>query len=332
MHWAVEALGLLAAMLAGEVGTAQETSAVMRTTNSVDIQICVNTAFLTPQRSAFQQSLANYMMQMLQSNALYLDRQYTTNQGNLCFLYVYQAPNPSYAAQVLETLTAQNSVSVPFSDTNIVCSVAAAQWSGDDLSTLGAPFPGLWTVNDLVLWGSCLLALLFLCMAGVCCFALCKVYRAPRSKEHTVHLDQQAKTKALHMMPARSSKRHPLDIQLDNVLTFCDAFGPDVESGGQKDLERQQIVEDLHLLKNVLVSEGDAHAHQIEHAADELSAARGVLQLAGYPMPAMVLYQMTNAIHTDTDDALQDFCAPCLDVAYRVNGGASFTNRDSCLG
>jgi len=152
----------------------QVSNAVLRTSNSVDVQVCVTTAFLTPLRGDFQTALFAYLTQtILKSDALYLDRQYTTAQGGLCYLYVYQGTSPSNAVQALERLTQQ--ISIQLGQDTIECSVTAAQWSGDDLSYLGAPFPLLWTVNDLVLWTSCVLAGLCLCVAGICCFALCKL-------------------------------------------------------------------------------------------------------------------------------------------------------------
>ena len=143
---------------------AQSTDAILRSTNSVDIQVCVNSAFLTPLRGAFQSTLMTTLQNLLASNALYLDRQYTTLQGTLCYLYVYQAPNPSMAVAVLEQLSLLTTLDVNFNSAYITCSINAAQWSGDQLSYLGAPFPVLWTFNDLILWGACLLSLLFLCM------------------------------------------------------------------------------------------------------------------------------------------------------------------------
>jgi len=153
---------------------------IIRSSNSVDIQVCVNTAFLTPQRDVFQKALWGYLSNLLNNNGIYLDRQYTTQNGNLCYLYVFQAPNAHYGVLALELLSSQTSPDVPMVDgSTILCSVSAAQWSGDSLSYLGVPFPGLWTANDLLLWGACLLSVLFLCMSGLCCFAMC---RAPLTK------------------------------------------------------------------------------------------------------------------------------------------------------
>lgn len=172
---------------------AQQGDNTYRSTNSVDIQICVTTAFLTPQRDLFQQSLYTYLTtSVLNSNALYLDRQYTTSQGNLCYLYVFQAPNPSMAIVAMQQITAkQSTLSIPLGTQEISCQVSAAQWTGENLSYLGVPFPDLWTVNDLILWGSCLVSVLFLCLSGICCFAMCRLYyhMPPKSKNNNNNKD-----------------------------------------------------------------------------------------------------------------------------------------------
>jgi hypothetical protein len=163
-------------------GATAQANSVIRTSNSIDIQLCVQTAFLTPQRDAFLQALTTHLMQdILNSNALYLDRQYTTVEGGLCYLFVYQAPGPDNAISVLERLAEQTAVYVPLGATTIQCSVEAAQWSGDALSYLGAPFPGLWTVNDLILWGACFLTVLCLCSSGLCCYSFIVLHRVQLS-------------------------------------------------------------------------------------------------------------------------------------------------------
>ena len=159
---------------------------IPRSTSSVDILVCVQGSLLTTLRSAFQTTLVKYLRdRILEDTAVYLERQYTALvSGDLCYLYVYQAPNPQYSIYAAEQLTTKLNeknqlLLVPFtipstdSTVEIQCKVDAAQWSGDDLTLLGAPLPGLWTVNDMLLWGSCLLSVLFLCMASLCCYALC---------------------------------------------------------------------------------------------------------------------------------------------------------------
>ena len=183
---------------------AQSTDATLRSTNSVDIQVCVNSAFLTPLRGAFQSTLMTTLQSLLASNALYLDRQYTTLQGTLCYLYVYQAPNPSMAVAVLEQLSLLTTLDVNFNSAYITCSINAAQWSGDQLSYLGAPFPVLWTFNDLILWGACLLSLLFLCMSGICCYALCKVQETEKEQPQ----EETTRNKKILKLDGSSTTNH----------------------------------------------------------------------------------------------------------------------------
>lgn len=173
----------------------QMASLIKRTISSVDIQVCVQGSLLTTQREAFQKVLLQYLrVAILSDTAVYLERQYTSlDGGDICFLYVYQAPNPEYSIYAVSYLTtkATNQIlNVPFTipstgaTVQIPCKVDAAQWTGDNLALLGTPFPGLWRVNDVLLWGSCLLSVLFLCMSTLCCYALCtKVSIMPPSNQ-----------------------------------------------------------------------------------------------------------------------------------------------------
>jgi hypothetical protein len=85
------------------------------------------------------------------------------------------------------------------------------------------------------------------------------------------------------------SKRNVLDIQLDDILTLCNAFGAHVKNGGQKHLKRKEAIQNLHLLQNGLIFECDAHAHEVQHTADEFPASRCVLQLPVHPVPPIIL-------------------------------------------
>lgn len=158
---------------------------ITRTSSSVDIQLCIlnGGGILATQRADFQTVLLSHLRQNVFSNtAVYLERQYTTLSGSdFCYLYVYQAPNPDYSAYAVKQLAALTDqiLHVPFKmpatgiTVTIECKVDAAQWSGDDLTYLGTPIPFMWKVNDLLLWGSSVLSLLFVCMSGLCCYALC---------------------------------------------------------------------------------------------------------------------------------------------------------------
>jgi hypothetical protein len=164
------------------IHSASAETIVPRSSKSVDIQLCVLTGVLTTQRAEFQQTLLTHLQtNVLQSTDVYMESQYTTLvEGNLCYLCVYQAPNTEYSAYAVKKLAALNNqlLYVPFTlgggvNVQIPCKVDAAQWSGDDLTYLGVPFPVMWKVNDLLLWGSCMLSLLFVCMSALCCYAIC---------------------------------------------------------------------------------------------------------------------------------------------------------------
>jgi hypothetical protein len=103
----------------------------------------------------------------------------------------------------------------------------------------------------------------------------------------------------------RALQRHTLDVKLDDILTFCDTFGPYIENGRQKHLHGQQVIQDVHPLQNILVFEGDAHSHQVQHTADEFLAPGGMLELPVHPIPSMDFDQLGDVFHTDPNDPFQ---------------------------
>ena len=75
------------------------------TTSSVDIQVCIG-GVLSDERTAVEQAVLSTLTQGLATSAVYPTRQYTTSQGAVCYMFVYQAPSPS-AAQMTETVLGQ---------------------------------------------------------------------------------------------------------------------------------------------------------------------------------------------------------------------------------
>lgn len=178
----------------------QAASIIPRSASSVDIQLCVLSGFLLPtQRTEFQQVLLTHLQtQILSDTGVYLERQYTTlTEGNLCYLCVYQAPTTDYAVYAVKKFAALPSqlLYIPFTfsttagvSVQIPCKVDAALWSGDDLTYLGTPFPvKWWKVNDLLLWGSSLVSLLFVCLSSLCCYALCTQNLGNNTKYNSDH-------------------------------------------------------------------------------------------------------------------------------------------------
>jgi hypothetical protein len=143
----------------------------MRTTASVDVQVCA-AGVLSDERSAVQAAVLEQLQFLLgRTTAVYLVRQYTTNAGAACFMYVYQAPSPEDAAMA-ETLIAQQSGDAPNTLLVIVggqrlqCATAVVPWRGED-----PPLP-LWqaSASDLVLWGGVSGGVLAFCLVVTCCF------------------------------------------------------------------------------------------------------------------------------------------------------------------
>jgi hypothetical protein len=193
---------------------AQETA---RTASSVDIQVCLfGGEILATQRAEFQAVLLRHLQTNVLSNtAVYLERQYTTlSGGDLCYLYVYQAPTPEYSGYAVRQLAGLNerTMEVPFKLASsgvtvaIRCRVDAAQWSGDDLQNLGVPVPFMWKVNDVLLWGSSLLSVLFVCMSGLCCYALCTRLRPGQADSQILKVDKAILATLRREKPSPASK------------------------------------------------------------------------------------------------------------------------------
>jgi len=117
----------------------------VRTTSSVDIQVCA-AGVLTDERSTVQTAIATKLkFQLSQTTAVYLIRQYTTALGTVCFLYVYQAPSPQIAAETEAILTYEAgsgllSVVYGTNSASLQCSLSVVPWQGED-----PPLP-LWQV------------------------------------------------------------------------------------------------------------------------------------------------------------------------------------------
>jgi hypothetical protein len=166
----------------------------LRTTASVDIQVCAG-GVRSDERPAVQVAVVEALRFALgRTTAVYLVRQYTTNAGTACFLYVYQAPSPDDAAlaEVLIRAAEAAGSSSSGGDNNnnnnnnnndgqllltltvnldgqqrLPCAVTAVVWQGED-----PPLP-LWNASaaDLIVWGGIAGGVLLACMLSACCFA-----------------------------------------------------------------------------------------------------------------------------------------------------------------
>ena len=129
--------------------TPSNSELTVRTTSSVDIQVCA-AGVLTDERATVQTVIAAKLKyQLSQTTAVYLIRQYTTALGAVCFLYVYQAPSPQIAAETEAALTYEAGaglLNVVYGTTaassfSLECSLAVVPWQGED-----PPLP-LWQVS-----------------------------------------------------------------------------------------------------------------------------------------------------------------------------------------
>ena len=134
---------------------------IEHTTNSVDIQVCVDDAVLSSERDALQAAVLTALSTALATdNAVYPLRRYT--MSGVCFIFVYQAQSP-YAAR--DCLVPLDSVkTILFNGDNLQARITAVPWRGEELP-LGAP-----SIDALMIWGIASIALLFSCILGMCCY------------------------------------------------------------------------------------------------------------------------------------------------------------------
>ena len=208
----------------------------MRTTASVDIQVCAG-AVLSDERVTVQTAVLEKLQYILgRTTAVYLVRQYTTNAGTVCFLYVYQAPSTE-AAALTETLilmaapaptttTTTKTGSSSATDNNnnnnnnndntllllevnvneetLQCTVAAVPWRGED-----PPLP-LWNASaaDIVLWSGIIGGVLASCLLVVCCFAALSRSEDERRARAVLETDRTALRRLLSLRRPHPAHHH----------------------------------------------------------------------------------------------------------------------------
>ena len=157
----------------------QQIESITRTTNSVDIQLCVS-SIMSNSKDTLQTTISENLQTILQSSAVYLARTYTTELGTICFLYVYQSTSPQNARDAVPVLTQHGGIfSFNFQSRVIQSTVTAIPWQGEDSGVLGAGLPWQWTGSDAVLWGGSISGVLLTFVLGVCCYV-----RLTASREH----------------------------------------------------------------------------------------------------------------------------------------------------
>jgi len=142
----------------------------MRSSNSVDIQVCVSSV-LSDERNDVQLVIATKLQAELASTSVYYTRLYTTSQGTVCFLYVYQASSPDMARNSAAILLHNEAtLYVRYKNNDVSCTIAAVPWQGEGYGPLGPDIPWEWTGSDVILWGGCIAGLLLSLVIAMCCF------------------------------------------------------------------------------------------------------------------------------------------------------------------
>jgi hypothetical protein len=193
----------------------------MRTTASVDLQVCAP-GVLSEERAVVADAVTTTLRFLLmQTTAVYLVREYTTpTSGDMCLLYVYQAPSPAAAAYTEVLLSQQADVSegqlsvtytLATTSTTVraICSLVVSQWQGED-----APLPLLpsVTADDLLFWGAIgggvlAAAVVVACLCVVCALG-CHRTRKRRRNHHPNHAHHVHHAHHTHHLPPEEEEPH----------------------------------------------------------------------------------------------------------------------------
>ena len=171
----------------------------MRTTSSVDLQVCA-ASVLTEDRPGVEATVLAELQALLDhTTAVYLVSFYTTSSaGLICWRFVYQAPS-SDAASMAETLIAQQPagaglLSLPYQGQTVQCTTSVQPWQGE-----APPLP-LWdlSASDLMLFGGAIGGALALCLIAVCCFIALARAQEDRRAKALLQSDHDAIRRAWH--------------------------------------------------------------------------------------------------------------------------------------
>lgn len=164
----------------------------LRTTSSVDLQVCVE-GVLSDTRAGLATAIgAQLQFDLDQTTAVYLTRTYATASGSACFLYVYQAPSPAVASQAESTIAgvegAPGTLTVNYGGTRWTCALAMAPWQGED-----APLP-IWSApaSVVVEWTLAMGGVLAVCLFSACCFVLLARVRDAQRIQRVLKADRHA--------------------------------------------------------------------------------------------------------------------------------------------
>ena len=181
----------------------------IRTTSSVDMQVCAPPGLLSDRRDAIQAlCLAQLRYLLDQTTAVYLVRQSTTALGAVCWVYVYQAPSPAAAALTEHQLSVQTglgklTLTDPADGQAYLCTTHVVPWQGES-----PPLSPYWdlSASDLIFYGGIAGGALALFLLVLCCFVVAaQSVDARRYAQYQHHHRQQSK----HHQVQQHAPTHP---------------------------------------------------------------------------------------------------------------------------
>ena len=174
-----------------------ESELTLRTTSSVDMQVCASNLLSTDRDPVEAIVIASLRYALGQTTAVYLVRESTASAGGtVCWTFVYQAPNPDAAARAGRAIanaqppgTPRDTLAVPYGGMPLLCSLAVVPWQGESAPIV--QLPDL-SALDIVFYGGAAGGIMGVCMVATCCFIALSYSQDERRAQNVLRADRRA--------------------------------------------------------------------------------------------------------------------------------------------
>ena len=174
-----------------------ESELTLRTTSSVDMQVCASNLLSTDRDPVEAIVIASLRYALGRTTAVYLVRESTTSTGGtVCWTFVYQAPNPDAAARARQSIanaqpsgTPRDTLSVAYGGMVLLCPLTVVPWQGESAPIV--LLPDL-SAQDIVFYGGAAGGIMGVCMVATCCFIALSYSQDERRAQNVLRADRRA--------------------------------------------------------------------------------------------------------------------------------------------
>lgn len=195
-----------------------ERSVLVRDVASIDIQVCLAN-LLSDDRVGFETQLRQTLKSTLGSSAIYLISLFSSEKGDFCFMYIYQAADTSAAQQAFSRLSPKGdgegntfTLTVMFQGRDYATSTTASPWQKHK-TPFNLQLPDAWTMQDLILWGSCLAGFFALSTCCLCAVILRRTFMQDTENMLNILQDDTSLVSSVQKLAAELKKKQQMQMQ-----------------------------------------------------------------------------------------------------------------------